>query len=315
MSEAQAATAPRSRRQIWSVGGGKGGIGKTLLVASLGWQLARLGKRVILVDADLAGANLHTCLGLEAPRLTLADFILRRVERIEEVVVETGFPRLRLVSGASDFLGAANVEHAQKTRVLNRIQALDVDVVVMDLGAGGSPDTIDYFLASDPGLLVVVPEPTSIENSYRFIRAAAFRHLHAATPRDAVAELIEAAMDPSNSRGIRTPLDLLAAVEGEDPEAVVALRRELDSFRPRFVVNQVRDAADMVVGHQLVAACTRHLGVHATYAGHVPYDEAVWQSVRRRRLFMAAEGVSAAAEQVRQLVHGLLRGKSLTLKF
>jgi len=315
MSEVQGATAPRSRRQIWSVGGGKGGIGKTLLVAALGWQLARLSKRVILVDADLAGANLHTCLGLEAPRLTLADFIGRRVERIEEVVVETGFPRLRLVSGASDFLGAANVEYAQKARVLSRIQALDVDVVVMDLGAGSSSDTIDYFLASDLGLLVVVPEPTSIENSYRFIKAAAYRHLQAAAPRDTVAELVEAAKDPRNSRGIRTPLDLLAAVEVEDPEAAVALRVELDSFRPRFVVNQVRDAADMVVGHQLVAACTRHLGVRATYAGHVPYDEAVWQSVRRRRLFMAAEGVSGAAEQVRQLAHGLVRGKSLSLTF
>ncbi len=314
MSEVQGATAPRSRRQIWSVGGGKGGIGKTLLVASLGWQLARLGKRVILVDADLGGANLHTCLGLAAPGLSLGDFIRRRVERIEEVVVETGFPRLRLVSGASDFLGAANVEHAQKARVLSRIGALDVDVVVMDLGAGSSSDTIDYFLASDLGLLVVVPEPTSIESNYRFIKAAAFRLLQAAA-RDTVAEKIEAAKNPQNPRGFRTPLDLLAAVEGEDPASVVALRRELASFRPRFIVNQVRDAADMVVGHQLVAACTRHLGVDATYAGHVPYDEAVWRSVRHRRLFMAAEGDSVAAEQVRQLAHGLVSGEDVALTF
>ena len=59
--------APRARRQVWSLGGGKGGIGKSLLTASLGWQLARMGKRVVLVDADLGGANLHTCLGLAAP--------------------------------------------------------------------------------------------------------------------------------------------------------------------------------------------------------------------------------------------------------
>ena len=59
---------PRTRRQIWSVGGGKGGIGKSLLTASLGWQLARMGKRVVLVDADLGGANLHTCLGLPRRR-------------------------------------------------------------------------------------------------------------------------------------------------------------------------------------------------------------------------------------------------------
>src|SRR5690349_23654115 len=89
---------PRPERQIWSIGGGKGGIGKSLLTASLGWQLARLGKRVVLLDADLGGANLHTCLGLPGPERTLGDFIQRRVERIEDVVVDTPFPRLKLLS-------------------------------------------------------------------------------------------------------------------------------------------------------------------------------------------------------------------------
>ena len=83
MSRALALPLPRPRRQIWSIGGGKGGIGKSLLAASLGWHLARLGKRVVLVDADLGGANLHTCLGLPGPSRTLGDFIQRRVERIE----------------------------------------------------------------------------------------------------------------------------------------------------------------------------------------------------------------------------------------
>src|SRR6185436_2717846 len=91
----------RPQRQIWSVGGGKGGIGKSLLTASLGWQLAQLGKRVVLVDADLGGANLHPCLGLQNPKRTLGDFIQRRVAQIEDVAVETGQPGLRLVSGAS----------------------------------------------------------------------------------------------------------------------------------------------------------------------------------------------------------------------
>ncbi len=68
------------RRQVWSVGGGKGGIGKSLIAASLGWQLARMGQQVVVVDADLGGANLHTCLGLPNPARTLADFIQRRVD-------------------------------------------------------------------------------------------------------------------------------------------------------------------------------------------------------------------------------------------
>src|SRR5688572_8500892 len=175
-------TEPRPERRIWSVGGGKGGIGKSLLTASLGWQLALLGKRVVLVDADLGGANLHTCLGLQNPRHTLGDFIQRKVAKIEDIAVETGLPGLRLVSGASDFLSAANINYAQKVRVLNRIRALDVDVVLIDLGAGTSFNIIDFFLVSDLGLLTVVPEPTSVENGYRFIKSALYRKLRIATP-------------------------------------------------------------------------------------------------------------------------------------
>ena len=75
--------AGRTRRQIWSIGGGKGGIGKSLLAASVGWQLARMGRQVVLVDADLGGANLHTCLGLPMPQRTIAEFIQRRVGSID----------------------------------------------------------------------------------------------------------------------------------------------------------------------------------------------------------------------------------------
>jgi flagellar biosynthesis protein FlhG len=304
---------PRVKRQIWSVGGGKGGIGKSLLTASLGWQLARMGKRVVLVDADLGGANLHTCLGLATPERSLGDFIQRRVERIEDVVVETSVPGLRLVSGASDFLAAANIKHPQKVRVLNKVRSLDVDIVLLDLGAGTSFNIIDFFLISDLALLTVVPEPTSIENGYRFIKSALYRRLRGAADRELIRDIVDSALDPKNPLGIRTPVDLIARVEKEDKVAAEALRREMAAFRPRFVVNQVRSAGDVTVGHQLVSACVRHLGVRATYAGFVHYDDAVWQSVRRRKLFMADAPTSMAAEEIRQLTRGLLRGESLAL--
>ena len=79
-----------------------------------------MGQRVVVVDADLGGANLHTCLGLPAPTRTLADFIQRRLDTLEEALTETGAPGLRLLSGAADLLTAANIKHMQKVRVLNR---------------------------------------------------------------------------------------------------------------------------------------------------------------------------------------------------
>jgi flagellar biosynthesis protein FlhG len=274
-----------------------------------------MGKRVVLVDADLGGANLHTCLGLRNPEVTLGDFIRRRAERIEDVVVETGIPGLRLVSGASDFLGAANIKYPQKVRVLNKIRSLDVDVVLMDLGAGTSFNIIDFFLVSDVGILTLVPEPTSIENGYRFIKSALYRRFRTAAKTEAIREIVESAMDQKNSYGIRTPLDLLQTVEREDPSAVAALKGEMATFRPRFIVNQVRDEADIPVGHQLVAACARHLGIRASYAGYVHYEDAVWQSVRQRKLFMLEAPQSRVAEEIRALARFLMQGESLLLSW
>jgi flagellar biosynthesis protein FlhG len=304
---------PRPHRQVWSIGGGKGGIGKSVVTAALGWHLARMGKRVVLVDADLGAANLHTCLGLPGPPVTLGDFMARRVERIEDVLVETGVPGLGLISGGSDFLTAANINYQQKVRVLHKIRALDVDVVLMDLGAGTSFNILDFFLASDVGLLMVVPEPTSIENGYRFIKSALYRRLRSVAATETVRRLVDAALDPKNPYRIRSPLDLLAAVERTDPEQAESLRQELASFRPRFIVNQVRDPADVAVGHQLVTACARHLGLRASYAGFLDYDDAVWRSVRQRRLFVAEAPGSPASEKVRRLARTLLRGDATVL--
>jgi len=303
------------RRQIWSVGGGKGGIGKSLITASLGWQLARMGQQVVVVDADLGGANLHTCLGLPSPARNLADFIQRRVDTIDEALTETGIPGLRLLSGADDLLTAANIKHMQKVRILRKLRDLDVDVVLIDIGAGTSFNSLDFFLLSDIAILTVVPEPSSIENGYRFIKSALYRRMRRTAPSPETRELVDAAMDPRNALGLRTPLDLVRRVEQENLEEGAALRREMGAFHPRFVVNEVRDEPDVAIGHHLVAACQRHLGLRASYSGFVHFEDAVWRSARKRRMFMADAPTSRAAEDIRKATRSLFKGESLGLGY
>src|SRR6476620_6664089 len=85
--------APRKARarRVIAVGGGKGGIGKSLGSANLGSALAKRGAKVVLVALDLGGANLHTCLGVGQPKVTLSDFIDRKVQNLEDVLVPTPF--------------------------------------------------------------------------------------------------------------------------------------------------------------------------------------------------------------------------------
>jgi flagellar biosynthesis protein FlhG len=310
-SEVRTGSTPRTRRQIWAIGGGKGGIGKSLLAASVGSELARMGRQVVLVDADLGGANLHIRLGLPTPPRTLGDFIQGRSARLEDVLTATPTLGLRLISGAAELLSAPRIDTLQKTRLMSEIRALDVDVVLIDLGAGTTDNILDFFLLADVSILMVVPEPASTQNAYRFIKSALYRRLRAAASTEGVRALVESALDPKGPLGIRTPVDLITRVERESPGAAATLRRELDAFEPRFVMNEVRDATDVAMGHQLVATCVRHLGLRASYAGFVPHDDAVWQAVRRGRPFMSEAPLSRAAEGIRRLTGRLMRGESL----
>src|SRR5688572_33498750 len=126
------------RPQIWAVGGGKGGTGKSLVAASLGIHLAQTGRRVILVDGDLGAPNLHTVLGMDPPALSLSDFVKRRFESIETVVLETGVPRLCLISGARHRLPIERLKHSQKACLLRARPGLRAVVVLPDLGAAAS---------------------------------------------------------------------------------------------------------------------------------------------------------------------------------
>ena len=305
-------SASTTRRQIWSIGGGKGGIGKSLLAASIGWQLARMGTRVVLVDADLGGANLHTCLGLPQPQRTLGDFIQRRVATIDEVLTDTQAPGLRVISGASDFLSAANIKHLQKVRVMNQVRALDVDVVLIDLGAGTSYNILDFFLLSDVcdpggGARAHVDRERLSLHQERALQAAA----RAWRRREAVRELRRLGARPQEPARDQHAGRPAGAGRERGRRVGRTLRREMAAFQPRFVVNEVRETADVAIGHQLVAACGRHLGIRATYAGFVHHDDSVWRAVRRRRLFMSDAPTSRAAEEIRQLTRGLVKGESM----
>jgi flagellar biosynthesis protein FlhG len=303
-SARSAPSAPPTRtRRVISIGGGKGGIGKSLIAANLGIELARRGKRVILVDADLGGANLHTTLGVEVPRRTLSDFIERKVSRIQDVVTPTGIVNLGLVSGALDSLDAANPHYAQKMRLLRHVQQLDADFAILDLGAGTSTNTLDFFLVSDHGVLVLVPEPTAVENAYRFMKAAFWRRMRNVAQVFGYEPLLRAVMDGAS---FRSPVELVETLSKKDAEAGANLAKQLAVFRPRLVVNQARTAQDADIGRAVVAAWRKYFGLEMDYLGFIQYDDEMWRTLRARRPFLLERPDAPAARSFATVVDGLL---------
>ncbi len=102
------------KKRIWAVGGGKGGVGKSLVATNLAVVLANLGSKVVAVDLDLGNANMHTYFGIRYPRNTLIDFINGKVQDLNEILLDTSIFNLKFISGAGGILGLANPGHTQK---------------------------------------------------------------------------------------------------------------------------------------------------------------------------------------------------------
>jgi flagellar biosynthesis protein FlhG len=303
------------RKVIWTIGGGKGGSGKSFITANIGVCLSKSGARVILVDADLGGANLHTFLGISRPALSLSDFIKKRVSNLHEVLIPTGIPNLQLLTGAQDLINAADAKNVQRQKILRSINSLEGDYILIDLGGGSALGVLDFFLMSDGGILIMIPEPTSIENTYRFLKSAFYRRLRQSITSYPVKELIDGAMDLKNEMGIKNPYDLIDAVKKVDEEAARMLVEEIKAFRPNLILNQVWTKKDVEIGFAIQSACQKYFGIHLHYLGYIVYDQDVGHSVRRRRPLVLENAKSRAAQCVMEIASKLANRHQMSFRF
>src|ERR1039457_5278060 len=155
-----------ARSCIITVGGGKGGVGKSIVALNLATVLARDGYRVVIADMDLGAANQHLLLGLRNPAMGLQDLLDKSVKEAKNCLSETQVPNLRLLAGTSGMLGAANITHAQKVLLLRKLRALEADIIVVDVGAGVGYNALDFFDIGVRKLLVTTPQVTALHDAY-----------------------------------------------------------------------------------------------------------------------------------------------------
>ena len=296
------------RPRILAIGGGKGGVGKSVVSANLAAALATDGRRCVIIDADLGGANLHTLLGVTRPRYSLSHLLAGDVSSLADVVVPTSVPNLWLVSGNQALLEMANLAHGQKTRLVRQIQRLDVDDVVLDLGAGSAFNVLDFFLLAQRGLVVTTPEPTAIENAEYFLRAAFYRSLRDAARRPDVAAAIKRLRLNGRGRRVNSAEELIALVRAIDPPAAKPLEDRAQAFAPLLVVNQVRSAEQRSAGARIVASCRERIGVEIELAGYLESDPNVAAAVERRQPALQAFPLSRFSRQIEALAKRLERG-------
>ncbi len=297
------------KRIIWAIGGGKGGIGKTLLTSNMGVYLSWLNKKVVVIDMDLGGANLHTSLGVDAPVRTLSDIISGKIDNMEELAQKTPIKNLLLISGAQDPVGIANMRHVQKVRLTRKFKELNADYILLDLGAGTAANTVDFFLLADKKIVIVTPEPTSIENAYRFIKSAFYRTLRANVSSPYVRQLIEVATELKNVKGINTPKELIEEIKRLSPTDGNEIQNKIENFKLYLIVNQIRVKSEAEIGKSVSMVCERYFGIKVNYVGYLPYDNAIWQSIRKKVPFLIDAPNSAAVTHLEAILRNLLMEK------
>ena len=277
-------TAPEQRPLSVAVGGGKGGVGKSIVALNLALSITKLGARAIIVDADLGSANLHTMLGIDRPGPTLQALLDGRAKELTEVLLPTDYPNLQLIPGSVAVPGAANLHHGRKQKLIRQLEQLPCDVVVVDCGAGIHFNTVDLFTSADMQLLVASPQLVSLQNAYGFLKASVYRMLRQKAQELGKAELVEAATDQTE---VETVAKLLVAISDEDPLLTKELADMLDHLNFAVLGNQLIDHKELNALRALSRMIRDFLCVDAPVLGALMRKERIHTAVSRRRPFVA----------------------------
>ncbi len=197
------------------------------------------------------------------------------------------------------------VRPGTKPRWARQLRYLDVDYVLLDLGSGTQPATLDLFLMADMGLCVSTPEPPSVEATYRFTRALFMRVLRRMFIADRfkmrLVERAHAEVGP-----LPSPQTLVRALARYDTNMGSMAAQALAGLHPRLVVNGVRLRTDLELGPAMCDMARRYLAVEFDYVGHIEQDDAVWLSVVKRRPLLIDSPTSKSARNTERIARRVL---------
>ena len=165
----------KSHARVVAITSGKGGVGKTNIVANLGFALSQLGKKVLILDADFGLGNLDVLLGV-APKYNISH-VIRGDKTIEEVL-EEGPGKIKILPAASGIQELTQLTHDQKMQFFTHLDRLidDMDILLIDTAAGISSNVMDFNVMAHEIIVVVSPEPTSITDAYALMKVLSLKY-------------------------------------------------------------------------------------------------------------------------------------------
>ena len=296
--------------EIWAIGGGKGGTGKTFITSSMGTYLAGKGKRIVLIDVDIGGANLHSFLGISRPKKSLSFFFEKGVP-LSKLALKTGIGNMYLISGDIHSLASDSIKFTQKLKLFRHILKLNKQYVLIDLGGGSHNNTIDTFLIADKMIAVLEPEIIAIENMYHFIKNSLFRKLKMSLRSYGFKEIVEYMWERREKYKINNLNELIECLKNSFSYIGDILDKELSNFKIYLILNKVRSSQDIIIGSSIKSIFQKYLGLETQFVGYLEYDDTVWRSIRERKPFMMNYGTSRSAKEIIAFTENILQEREI----
>lgn len=285
-------------RRIYSVGGGKGGTGKSFITASLGTILAQQGKKVLLVDLDLGASNLHTFLALGKPQMSLKQYLNKEVNDINDVVIQTKQPNLSIISSSGCSLEIANLYYAQKIKLIRAIRKLSYDYLFIDLGSGTHYNTLDFYLISNRGIIITTPESISVENMFRFIKSIYLRKVKAVLKNNGLNNICGEYINSVKDSQITSFSDIMNFVRQYDAENSANIENCIKDQKIGLILNQFRWQVDRKFGYELTKICNKHLYFNYHFLGNVSSDNKIGDATMNDKVFVNEFGYAKTAKEI-----------------
>lgn len=296
------AAPPQPEPEMWAVGGGKGGVGKSFVASSLGVLLAGTGKSTLMVDADFGSANLHTFFGVQNSKATLSNFLKGEAADLGQVIVPTNVANLHLAGGAKDSLDVADIGEKGVETLRAGLRRARYDHLVLDIGPGTSSCQLDLFLLARKGIVVTTAEPTSVENSYRFLKCLFLRRIKNAinSPgNSALKEALHRVFQNNWGQRVKSISDILQALKRIDPNNGELLKELMEGLSIGIIINQTGAKTRPDFGASMERACREYFGVDITHLGDICSDEKVAESINHKKPLLAHYPETIAARKLR----------------